>query len=213
MNGFGDSQTAERFDTDEFRILVVAEKFQTGFDQPLLHTMYVDKALSGLNAVQTLSRLNRIHPDKSDTFVLDFRNQAEDIQAAFEPYFSETVAPPSDPNLLYDTRAALDEFGILRPDEVAGVVTLLLGVSGAANHDRIMRRWRRRSTGSVTSTTTSETASSTLSTGSCAPTGSCPRSSASATATSSVTTCSAGRWRRSCARAAARPSTWAPISS
>ena len=64
MNGFGDTQTAAQFDTDKYRILVVAEKFQTGFDQPVLYAMYVDKILSGLNAVQTLSRLNRIHPDK-----------------------------------------------------------------------------------------------------------------------------------------------------
>lgn len=137
MNGFPDSQTAERFDTDEFRILVVAEKFQTGFDQPLLYAMYVDKALSGLNAVQTLSRLNRIHPDKKGTFVLDFRNDAEAIRDAFEPYYGETVAPPSDPNLLYDTRHALDEFGILRTDEVTKVVALLLDITGPADHARI----------------------------------------------------------------------------
>ena len=68
-------------------MLIVAEKFQTGFDQPLLHTMYVDKVLLGLNAVQTLSRLNRIHPAKKDTFVLDFRNETDDIVTAFEPYY------------------------------------------------------------------------------------------------------------------------------
>ncbi len=137
MNGFPESQTAERFDTDEFRILVVAEKFQTGFDQPLLYAMYVDKTLTGLNAVQTLSRLNRTHPDKDGTFVLDFRNDADDIRTAFEPYYGETVAPPSDPNLLYDTRADLDEFGVLRPDEIERAVALLLRVSGPADHGRI----------------------------------------------------------------------------
>ncbi len=137
MNGFADTQTAEKFDTDEFRILVVAEKFQTGFDQPLLYAMYVDKALSGLNAVQTLSRLNRTHPDKDGTFVLDFRNDADAIREAFEPYYGETVAPPSDPNLLYDTRAELDEFGVLRIDEVLKVVALLLEVSGPSDHGRI----------------------------------------------------------------------------
>ncbi len=80
MNGFPESQTAERFDEPtSTSVLIVAEKFQTGFDQPLLHTMFVDKTLVGLNAVQTLSRLNRIHPEKTDTFVLDFRNEAEDI--------------------------------------------------------------------------------------------------------------------------------------
>lgn len=137
MNGFPDTQTAERFNTDEFRILVVAEKFQTGFDQPLLYAMYVDKALTGLAAVQTLSRLNRMHPDKDGTFVLDFRNDAEAIREAFEPYYGETVAPPTDPNLLYDTRHAIDEFGILRSDEVTKVVGLILNVSGPADHGRI----------------------------------------------------------------------------
>lgn len=137
MNGFSDSQTAEQFNTDAFRILVVAEKFQTGFDQPLLYSMYVDKTLSGLNAVQTLSRLNRTHPDKKSTFVLDFRNDAEAIRDAFEPYYGETVAPPSDPNLLYDTRHELDEFGILRSDEIMKVVGLLLKISGPADHARV----------------------------------------------------------------------------
>jgi len=137
MNGFADTQTAEQFDTDAYRILVVAEKFQTGFDQPLLYAMYVDKALSGLAAVQTLSRLNRIHPDKTGTFVLDFRNDAEDIRAAFEPYYGETVAPPSDPNLLYDTRHDLDEYGILRSDEISKVVALLLDIAGPSDHARI----------------------------------------------------------------------------
>jgi type I restriction enzyme R subunit len=137
MNRFPDTQTAEQFDTDDYRILVVAEKFQTGFDQPLLYAMYVDKVLSGLNAVQTLSRLNRIHPDKRGTFVLDFANDAEQIRSAFEPYYGETVAPPSDPNRLYDTRHELDEFGILRPDEVTRVVALLLEVTGPVDHGRI----------------------------------------------------------------------------
>ncbi len=137
MNTFPDTQTAERFDTDDYRILVVAEKFQTGYDQPLLYAMYVDKTLTGLNAVQTLSRLNRIHPDKKGTFVLDFRNDAEAIRDAFEPYYGETVAPPSDPNLLYDTRHALDEFGILRTDEVTRVAGLILRIAGPADHARI----------------------------------------------------------------------------
>jgi len=137
MNGFPDTETARKFDTDEFRILVVAEKFQTGFDQPLLYAMYVDKTLSGLNAVQTLSRLNRTHRDKDGTFVLDFRNDAEAIREAFEPYYGETVAPPSDPNLLYDTRAALDEFGVLMADEVVKVTGLILKVFGPSDTARV----------------------------------------------------------------------------
>ncbi|HEX6757585.1 MAG TPA: type I restriction endonuclease, partial [Propionibacteriaceae bacterium] len=116
-NGYPDTQTAELFDTDAYSIMVVAEKFQTGFDQPKLYAMYVDKTLTGLAAVQTLSRLNRTHPDKDGTFVLDFVNDADDIRAAFEPYYGTTVAPPSDPNLLYDTRHALDEFGVLSAED------------------------------------------------------------------------------------------------
>ena len=126
MNKLPESRTAEVFGTNEYQVLVVAEKFQTGFDQPLLHTMYVDKVLVGLAAVQTLSRLNRIHPDKTDTFVLDFRNEADDIRRGFADYHGVTVAAPTDPNALYDTRHALDEFGVLRTDEIAAMVTILL---------------------------------------------------------------------------------------
>ncbi len=140
INAFADTETAERFATDDWRILVVAEKFQTGFDQPLLHTMYVDKTLTGLAAVQTLSRLNRIHPDKTDTFVLDFRNDAIDIRAAFEPYYGTTVAPPTDPNLLFDTRRALEVYGVLRTDEIAAVVALLLAPDGTAVRHRDTER-------------------------------------------------------------------------
>jgi type I restriction enzyme R subunit len=126
MNKLPESRTAEVFGTDEYQVMVVAEKFQTGFDQPLLHTMYVDKVLLGLAAVQTLSRLNRIHPDKTDTFVLDFRNEADDIRRAFQQYHGVTVAPPTDPNLLYDTRAALDDYDVLRRDEIERLTALLV---------------------------------------------------------------------------------------
>lgn len=84
MNGFSEKELPEQFDTDEFQFLIVAEKYQTGFDQPLLHTMYVDKKLQG-TAVQTLSRLNRTCSGKEDTFVLDFVNEAEEVQEAFVP--------------------------------------------------------------------------------------------------------------------------------
>ncbi len=128
MNKLPESQTAEKFAGAEYQVLIVAEKFQTGFDQPLLHTMYVDKVLVGLAAVQTLSRLNRIHQLKSDTFVLDFRNDAEQIQKAFEPYYGKTVAAPTDPNVLWDTRARLDGFDVLRGEDMqAAVGALLLG--------------------------------------------------------------------------------------
>jgi type I restriction enzyme R subunit len=137
MNAFPESETAKRFAGEDYQVLIVAEKFQTGFDQPLLHTMYVDKVLTGLNAVQTLSRLNRIHPDKADTFVLDFRNDTEDIVKAFEPYYGRTVAPPSDPNLLFDTRRRLDDFDVLRDEEIEATVALLLAIKGPKDHGQV----------------------------------------------------------------------------
>jgi len=135
MNGFPESRTAEEFETPEYGVLIVAEKFQTGFDQPLLHTMYVDKPLTGLAAVQTLSRLNRIHPLKESTFVLDFRNDTEDIVAAFEQFHGATVAPPTDPNILWDTRRRLDDFDVLRPEEIEAAMSALLG-AGPSNEKR-----------------------------------------------------------------------------
>ncbi len=114
MNGFSDARTRSEFERDEYRFLVVANKFQTGFDQPLLHTMYVDKKLGGVNAVQTLSRLNRTHPEKEETMVLDFVNEAEDIQGAFEPYYERTTLQEgTDPNRLYDLEHQIREFGII----------------------------------------------------------------------------------------------------
>jgi len=91
LTGFGERELPEMFDTDEYKILIVADKYQTGFDQPLLHTMYVDKKLSGVKAVQTLSRLNRTCPGKDDTFVLDFVNDRETILASFQPYYEITT--------------------------------------------------------------------------------------------------------------------------
>ena len=126
-NGFPASETATRFDTDEYQIMVVAEKFQTGFDQPKLVAMYVDKTLTGLNAVQTLSRLNRIHPDKDGTFILDFVNDSDDIRDAFAVYHGKTVAPPTDPNLLFDTRDELNNYSILDPGEMQQAAGLMLG--------------------------------------------------------------------------------------
>lgn len=107
------------FHTDEFGMLIVAEKYQTGFDEPLLHTMFVDKKLSGVKAVQTLSRLNRTMRGKQDTFVLDFVNTAEEIQAAFEPYYEGTVLEEeTNPNVVYDLKNTLDEFSVYREAEV-----------------------------------------------------------------------------------------------
>lgn len=119
MNGFPETKTAESFKQDEYKILIVAEKFQTGFDQPLLHTMYVDKRLNGLHAVQTLSRLNRTHPDKTETFVLDFANEVEDIEKAFQPYYERTIlTEATDPNQLYDLEIQLAKFGFYDKEQI-----------------------------------------------------------------------------------------------
>jgi type I restriction enzyme R subunit len=140
LNGFPEGQLPDKFgyvkaddpdaaarDQDECRILVVADKYQTGFDQPLLCGMYVDKPLTGVAAVQTLSRLNRTHPLKSqdDVRVLDFVNHAEDIQAAFEPWYDVTITEPTDPNLLYDRERKVMEFGLLVPTEMESFIRVL----------------------------------------------------------------------------------------
>jgi len=109
LNGFPSSQIADRIREDPYRFLVCADKFQTGYDEPLLHTMYVDKPLSGVKAVQTLSRLNRAHPQKHDVFVLDFQNDADTIRKAFEPYYRTTIlAEETDPDKLHDLKTDLD---------------------------------------------------------------------------------------------------------
>lgn len=113
LNGVSESKTAATFAEKGYRFLVVANKFQTGFDEPLLHTMYVDKQLRGVGAVQTLSRLNRCHPDKQDTAVLDFANDAGVIQESFQDYFETTLlSEGTDPNLLYDRERQLQEFKV-----------------------------------------------------------------------------------------------------
>lgn len=119
LNGFSSTNIPSEFEKNENRFLIVANKYQTGFDQPLLHTMYVDKKLGGVNAVQTLSRLNRSHPHKKDTFVLDFANAAEDIEKAFKPYFESTIlGEATDPNKLFDLQDALDNFQVYSREQV-----------------------------------------------------------------------------------------------
>ena len=119
MNGFPEKQTAKVFGRPENRFLICANKFQTGFDQPLLHTMYVDKKLGGGNAVQTLSRLNRVHPEKNGAIVLDFANEADEIQAAFEPYYETTLlSEATDPNLLYEIQNRLLGFPVFTAADV-----------------------------------------------------------------------------------------------
>ena len=121
MNGFPEAQTARTFERPEYRFLIVANKFQTGFDQLLLHTMYVDKKLGGVNAVQTLSRLNRTHPEKKRTMVLDFANESDEIKAAFEPYYETTLlSEATDPNLLYEIQTRLGAFPVYTEADVTG---------------------------------------------------------------------------------------------
>ena len=130
MNGFSPSQIAGKIQEEPYRFLVCADKFQTGYDEPLLHTMYVDKMLSGVKAVQTLSRLNRAHPKKHDAFVLDFTNDAETIQDAFADYYRTTVlAEETDANRLHDLQATLDEAQVYSEAQVDELVELYL--SGA----------------------------------------------------------------------------------
>ena len=119
MNGFGEKELPKKFNTSEYNILLVADKYQTGYDQPLLQTMYVDKKLSGIKAVQTLSRLNRICPGKEDTFVLDFVNDEDDILNAFQDYYQKTSLESStDPNHLYDLKNLIEKSQILWQSEI-----------------------------------------------------------------------------------------------
>ncbi len=119
LTGFGEKQLPEVFDKGDYRILLVAEKYQTGFDQPLLHTMFVDKPLFGVKAVQTLSRINRIHPGKEDTFILDFVNDRDTILKSFQPYYEmTTVEQVTDPNHLYDLKNKLDEKQVYWQSEI-----------------------------------------------------------------------------------------------
>ena len=135
LNGFPSSQIADRIRQDPYRFLVCADKFQTGYDEPILHTMYVDKILSGIKAVQTLSRLNRAHPKKYDVFVLDFMNDTDTIQEAFADYYRTTVlAEETDPNKLHDLKAALDGYQVYSRAQVDDLVALYLG---GADRDRL----------------------------------------------------------------------------
>jgi len=127
LNGFSSNLIAERIQEDPYRFLVCADKFQTGYDEPLLHTMYVDKILSSVKAVQTLSRLNRAHPKKHDAFVLDFTNDADTIQAAFADYYRTTVlAEETDADKLHDLKAALDGQQVYDQGQIDELVELYL---------------------------------------------------------------------------------------
>ncbi len=119
LNGFSEKMLPSKFASDEYQLLLVADKYQTGFDQPLLHTMYVDKKLSGVKAVQTLSRLNRMCAGKEDTFVLDFANNTDEILDSFQPYYELTsIKENSDPNYLYDLKAEIEKTNIIWETEI-----------------------------------------------------------------------------------------------
>lgn len=130
LNGFASHLIEERIKNDPYRILICADKFQTGYDEPLLHTMYVDKVLNGIKAVQTLSRLNRAHPKKHDTFILDFQNDQDTIREAFEDYYRTTIlSGETDPNKLHDLKSSLDAYQIYSTADVDLLAQLY--ISGA----------------------------------------------------------------------------------
>lgn len=127
LNGFPDAKIPKTFKADPYRLLIVADMYQTGFDEPLLHTMYVDKMLSDIKAVQTLSRLNRCHPKKYDTFVLDFANKPELIEKSFSRYYRTTIlSGETDPNKLYDLVATMEEYQVYYDEDVERLVDMYL---------------------------------------------------------------------------------------
>ena len=139
LNGFPASQIAQKIQGDPYRFLVCADKFQTGYDEPLLHTMYVDKTLSGIKAVQTLSRLNRAHPKKHDVFVLDFLNDADTIRDAFADFYRATIlASETDPDKLHDMQADLDAAQVYSPEQIDNLVERYLGGADRDELDPIL---------------------------------------------------------------------------
>lgn len=139
FNGFPSNAIEKTFKEEPYRFLVVADKFQTGYDEPLLHTMYVDKVLSGIKAVQTLSRLNRACPKKTDTFVLDFANTAEDIKAAFDSFYRTTLlSGETDPNKLYDLVGKMEKHQVFSEEEASALVRLYLSGASRERLDPIL---------------------------------------------------------------------------
>src|SRR5699024_11126982 len=130
VNGFPSNQIERNFKNDPYRFLVVADKFQTGYDEPLLHTMYVDKSLSDIKAVQTLSRLNRSHPGKDETFILDFVNDIDTIKESFERYYTTTIlADETDPNRLYDIQSELEYHQVYTDYHIDELVELYVNMA------------------------------------------------------------------------------------
>ena len=134
LNGFKEKELPKKFASDEYQLLLVADKYQTGFDQPLLHTMYVDKKLSGVKCVQTLSRLNRMHAGKEDTFILDFTNETEDILNSFQPYYElTTIQNTTDPNQLYDLKSEIEKGQIIWESEIDNFCNVFFKSARALN--------------------------------------------------------------------------------
>ncbi len=139
LNGFASREIPDQIQEDPYRFLVCADKFQTGYDEPLLHTMYVDKPLSGVKAVQTLSRLNRAHPQKHDVAVLDFMNNTDLIEKSFAPYYRTTIlAEETDPNKLHDLKNELDGYEVYDDSQIASFVELCLGNADRDQLDPIL---------------------------------------------------------------------------
>ncbi len=139
LNNFPSSRIAEKIQEDPYRFLVCADKFQTGYDEPLLHTMYVDKTLSGIKAVQTLSRLNRAHPKKHDVFVLDFLNDADTIRESFADFYRATIlADETDPDKLHNLQADLDGAQVYAPEQIDKFVERYLGGADRDQLDPIL---------------------------------------------------------------------------
>jgi type I restriction enzyme, R subunit len=139
LNGFPSSQIPEKIQEDPYRFLICADKFQTGYDEPLLHTMYVDKTLSGIKAVQTLSRLNRSHPQKHDVFVLDFMNDTDTIRESFADYYRTTIlSEETDPNKLHDLKSTLDGHQVYTPEQIDHLVEAYLNNAERRQLDPIL---------------------------------------------------------------------------
>jgi len=139
LNGFPGGEIADKIKNDPYRFLICADKFQTGYDEPLMHSMYVDKLLSGIKAVQALSRLNRSHPLKYDCFVLDFQNNADTVAYAFQDYYRTTLlAEETDPNKLNDLKRDLDNAQLYTPEQVQQLVSLFLGGADRDQLDPIL---------------------------------------------------------------------------
>ena len=150
LNGFPSGDIADKIKNDPYRFLICADKFQTGYDEPLMHTMYVDKLLSGIKAVQALSRLNRSHPLKYDCFVLNFQNNTETIEYAFQDYYRTTLlAEETDPNKLNDLKSALDNAQLYTPESVHQLVSLFLGGADRDQLDPILDNCVARYTSSL----------------------------------------------------------------